>query len=476
MKERIVPIFMIALLAISTVAGVGVVAAQNSAINYDEGPNPYVEEQRLDKATHNMSSMGPLDYSNDNGEIERLPAELNSSVDEQYRVRYDKIDDDDLRQFPRDKSGVSGLDASEWSTNGLTVSDTSGDVDGISVSGSSGTATFSNFSALSDSNKRVLLAIFNVNTLQSGANVEIRAVDADGDYKAATINSSSDPSTDAVAADATGNGYVYQQKLDTLSVQGSGDGSLDDVTEVTVSISGASADVTLTGLDMERKSPITLGKTMRDSDGDGDLETETVEEITTPGELEVTSLDSMGDVFDDAVISDLGVTGVQYEAKRVSSDDANVSYSDAGEFPNYDSQLDAYYRINVPTAIDLSHSGLTLKGEQKFVESRYRTVEYAEGSGDTEFSNVSSWTSLDSTYSSKGSTHTLDDTVQPGETYAFHANILLQSDEVRELQQTGGTGAPVSSGGGILNSIWTWITGALATLSFGYIKLRGSGS
>lgn len=474
MRSRIVPVFVVALLAISTAAGAGLVAAENSAINYEKGPNPYVAEDRLDKATHNMSSMAPLDYSNDNGEIVALPAELNSSVDEQYRIRWDKVSDDDLRQFPRDKDSVSALDSAEWTTSGLTVSDSSGEVSGLSISGSSGTATFSNFSALSDSNKRVLTAVFNVNTLQSGATVEIRAVDADGDYKAATINSTSDPSTDSVAAAATGNGYVYQQKLNALAVQGSGDGSLGDISKITVSISGASADVTLTGFDVERKSPLTLGKTMRDTDGDGDEETVTVEEVTSPGELAVTDLSTLDSVFDDAVINDLGIMGVHYEAQYVGSEDVNVTFSDASNYPNYDSQLDANYRIVVPTAIDLSHSGLTLKAEQRFVESRYRTVEYAEGAGDADFGNISSWTSLDSTYSSKDTTHTLDSTVQPGESYAFHSQILLQSDEVRELQQTGGGGAPVSTGGGILGSIWTWITGALATLSFGYIKLSGS--
>lgn len=466
MKRALLALFVGALVVVSPLAGLAV--ADNSAINYDEGPDPYIYEQRLDKATHNMSSMGPLDYSDDQGEISTLPARLNDSVDEQFAVRYDRVDSDALRAFPRAAENSSALDASMWSTSGATVSDVSPNgVEGLQVSGAAGdSATLTLDEPLSDAPKRVLLAVVNVESLDAGATVDVRMTDGDGDYVEATVNGSlSDAEADDVIAAGTGSGYVYQTKANELQVEGSGDGSLDMVSEITIAVEGGSATTTFTGLDVERKSTIDLGETLRDTDGDGDDETVDLTEISTPGEVMLTDLDTIDSAFDDAVVHDLGIMGVEYHAADAEADDVSANFTAADGFANYPAMLDLHQRIAVPTAIDLTHSGLELRTEQRFVSDRYQTAQVAEGAGDTEFGNVSGYTDVSGTLSDKGSTHVLDNSVQPGVEYVVHMKILLLDSEVNALQETMSIGGPVSSSGGVFSSIWSWVAGAFSALT-----------
>ncbi|WP_231183508.1 hypothetical protein [Haladaptatus sp. DYF46] len=451
-------VLLIVLLASSTVVG----AVGNTAINYDAGPNPFIEEQMLTKATHNMSNMGALDYSNDDGDIVALPAHLNSSVESQFGVRFDKVSDDALTEFPRDTNKSAVLDQGDWTTSGLTVSETNTDVEGINFAGSSGTATYSDLS-LDDANKRVLLVVGNVNSIDAGASVQFRAVDADGDYKAVTWNQ-------------TGSGIVTQQKLAGASIAGSGDGSLDTITKLVVATQNGSADVSLVGLDAERKSKLVLGTTLQENDSDDETESVTRYE-TDGGVVELTTLDSMGDWSADAVVHDLEINGVIYSAEDAKNDDVSVEFSNADNYASYPTKLDMHVRLEIPAAIDLTHQGLTLNAEQKYVNQRYVGVKLAEGvADDTKLSNVSEskYSDVTNNYNAVSETHELDATISPGSGYVFHATILLQSDDVRKLKDTSGSGSgPVGTSGGILSSIWTWVTAAVATV-FGFFRMRGN--
>ncbi|MCO8254542.1 hypothetical protein NKF26_12085 [Haladaptatus sp. AB618] len=462
---RRLSVLLIVLLATSTLIG-AVGATGNAAINYDAGPNPYIEEQTLTVATHNMSTMGPLDYSNDDGEVTTLPAHLNSSVKNQFSVRFDKVSDDAFTQFPRDTNKSAVLDQGDWTTSGLTVSEANTDVEGINFAGTNGTATYSDLD-LDDANKRVLLAVGTINSIDAGASVEIRAVDADGDYKAVTWNE-------------TGSGIVTQQKLADATLQGSGDGQLDTVTKIVVATVNGDADVSLVGLDAERKSKLVLGTTWMDEDDDGSKESVTRYE-SDGGAVDLTTLDSMGAWTDDAMIHDLEIHGVIYAAADVASDDVSANFSDADNFASYPTKLDDRVRLKVPVAIDLTHSGLALNAEQKYVNQRYVGVKLVEGvSDDTKLSNVSQnkFSDVTSKYNAIGETHELDATISPGTGYVFHATILLQSDDVRKLKDVSSSnaaGGPVGSSGGILSSIWTWI-GTIAASVFGFFKLRARGN
>ncbi|MBV0925021.1 hypothetical protein KTS45_12520 [Halomicroarcula limicola] len=449
-----------------------VVSASNSTINYEEGPDAYIYEERVDVAAHNMTAMdSPLQYYGDNGELRSLNATQNSSLNETVMVRYDKIDDEDLRKFPRSAENGSALDAGNWTTSSASVSSTSTSLtvstSGI-ASGSSGTATYDRVSIDSDPSKRVLFTVFNVDQLDSAADVTIRAVDSDGDYKAAEINSSASTDSTHVAATGQGNGYVFQQKLVDLPTEGSGDGTFDNIESVEIVVSDADASVTLTGLDVERKSTIELGETYENG------EATSFTEVDSPGEVGLTSLDTLPSMFDDATIEDLGVLGIEYRASDQPASDISANYTSADNYAGYPSKLDLYQRITVPTAIDISHHNLELRTEQKFISERYKVARMAEGTGDTDFENISSWSDLSSTYNENGATHVLDASIQPGQSYVVNTLLVLQDDEVRMLQDTSPAGgaAPVSDGG-IFGSIWTWITGAIATLSLGYVKLRG---
>jgi hypothetical protein len=461
MRSRIVSL-LLAVTVMGSVLAMPVMAG-NNALNYDAGPSIYIEEGTLTKAQHNMSTMGALDYSDDNGDITELDAHLNESKNNSFRINFAKVSDDDLRKFPRSSNVSAVADESEWSASGVTVSDASGDVEGLTVSGNNGTATFSNVS-LSDADKRVLLSSLSVNSIDSGATVSINAVDADGDRKGVTLNESA-------------NGIVVQQKLADLNVSGTGDGSMDQIDSIEVSIDGGNADVTIVGLDAERKSKIDLAETMTDEDGDGDVESVELTNVSDGGAVAVDDLGSMAPMFDDATIYDFSVKGVQYGIEDVASPDVSVNFSSADEY-SYPSKLDLHVRLDVPSAIDLTHSDLALKAEQAFVSERYVVAEIEEDvSDDEDLTNVSdSATDVTDTFAKKGAVHTLDSTVSTGSNYDAHLKILLQDDEVRELQDTGNGAAgsgPMGTSGGILDSIWTWIAGAVGSI-FAFFRMRGS--
>lgn len=489
-RQTILSFALVAMVLSGGLAGVATAAMGNSAINYEEGPDVYVHEKRVDIATHDRAEMDSvLNYYGDNGGMKHLPATQNDSLDETVAVRYDKINDSDLRKFPRDGSN-SIVDASSWTKDvsgsagsaSITDTTTAPGVEAVQLSTSSQSSgdvakftASSNISITTDPEKRVLFATFNVDTLDSGAETTVRAVDSDGDYKAAEINASESTDTRNVAATATGNGYVFQQKLVDLPTEGSGDGTFDGIQKVVVVTNDADSSITITGIDLERKSIDDLGETMRDTNGDGEDEATTITEVETGGEVKLTGLDTLPSMFDDAIITDLGVFGVEYRSSDAEADDVSMNFSDAANYPGYPSKLDAYERVKVPTAIDLSHNNLELRAEQKFIGERYKTARVAEGTGDTDFTNISSWTDVSDSYTSKGDTHTLDSSIQPGQEYVWNGVLVLQSDEVKDLKDTGasGPGAPVDNGGGIFGNIWTWITGGIAVLTGGYVKLKG---
>jgi hypothetical protein len=456
--------FLAALLAITlatSMMGAPVAAAPGLNFSDDRAPNPYLVEDQLTVAQHDMAEMdSPLQYYDDSGNIATLPASVNESQDTPYTYRADQVNASVFSEFPRKSESASAIDASEWTTSSgasssMSVSQTDGatasNVPAIEtaatvVSGETATATYSNFSITNDPNKRVLRFVGNVDTLSSSAHVEVRAVDSDGDYKAAEINSSSTASNAGVIGASTGQGYVFQERLGDLATEGSGDGSFDGIEKIEVYVADADATLTIVGLDAESKSEMTLGETVNSND-----ETETVTERYSGGDmsLSVTSLDTLGSSFDEATLNDLRVSDVRYRFQDLTdADDYSVEFSDASDYGSYERKLEVQGRLAIPAAIDLSHSGLAFEDEQGFVDTRYATVEVAEGVGDQDFDNISSWSDVSDKYTSQGATHTLDSTVAVDKEYAIQMTVLLQSSEEDTLKGSPAGAGPVGSGGG----------------------------
>jgi len=106
----------------------------------------------------------------------------------------------------------------------------------------------------------------------------------------------------------------------------------------------------------------------------------------------------------------------------------------------------------MPDAYDLSYSSAELVVEQAYTETHYKSVEYAEGTGDTEFSEIedTSWTDITDSFNSKGSTVTVDETLQPGTSMTFHFSNTWTAEEWSSITSgdAGGGAGPLGIGGG----------------------------
>ncbi|WP_254841143.1 hypothetical protein [Natronomonas marina] len=480
----------------STVAPALAAAGSGPDINYEssDASPAYIHEDTLTIAEYDRGEMAlsadNIEYESDDGDVEQLPAHYNDSQDEPVQVRFDRVDEDSLHQFPRvsgeSENAHTWLNASNWSTtsgagSSMTVTDDDGDTasgvpavsfDGSVASTETANATLSNgINISSDADKRFLTVFFAVDTLKSASNITIEVHDSDGDYKAMEIAPGASNSSTNIGATTTGEGYVYQERLSDLSFKGSsGDDTWDEIQSVRVSVQEANGEVTITGLDVARKSEIELGETMRDTDGDGENETETVTQINGThyeGYVNLTALDTMGSEFDDAAVHELKINDVWYsESDLADEEDWNASFEAADNY-SYDRKLDKQVRLVVPSAIDLSHGTLELRMHQGLVDDRYAEVRYATDTGDTEFGNVSDsdYTETSSSFTSRGDYVTLT-TVNADENAIVDATILLQPSEEENLMSAGaGGGAPMGEGGGgIFSSIQGTIMAAVGAL------------
>lgn len=468
--RRLLPV--LGILTILMMSGVGSAAAmnapqQNSAINYSEGPNPYVHEDQLTINKHSMGSMDVLQYYGDNGNVKSLPATLNQSRHESFAVRYDRINASAYGVFPRN-SNASAIDASEWASNSpMTVSQTNGatasGVDSIQFESSgassttTATATYDNFSALGDAQKRVIYVTYNVDSASAGSDIVLR------------VNAKSGAHKDVSLANTTGDGYVKQVKLNSVTTQGTG--SFDYIENLSVRVSGADATGTITGLDAEKKTKTVLGKHWNATSE----QSEEFYNVSDGGYQDLTSLSTMGDAFSSAELHKLHVFDVRYEASQLDASDVNVTWSDASSYPNYAKLLDDYNRIRVPSAIALDHQGLSLMANQRYVSDRYLTVQYASNTGSADWGNISSWNSLSGKYTGMGDKHVLVSAVQAGSNIVWHGKIKLTQDQVSAAQDIpqntggGGSSGPVSSGSGnilmeivgglgaFVSGLWLWL-------------------
>lgn len=476
--KRLLVVAMAALLVAQVSVAPAAAAGPDLDFSDDRTPDPYIHEDQLTVAEHHTGDMSSLtQYYDDNGDVAELPATVNASQDAPAGVRFDKIDSEAYRLFPRIDSesdnSATWTDATKWTKSSGGTSDmTITDADGTTASGvpavqlagnvstgETATATYKdNVSITSDADKRVLFFVGTVDTLQSGGTVEIRAVDADGDYRYAEINASAQANATEIVATGVGNGYAFQEKLANLPIAGSGDGAMQEIQQVDVVAVENDATVTVVGLDVDKKSEYDLAEIEHDRDGDGEEQLEVVQDHYDGGYVNVTSVGSLGTYADSASIMDLRVYDVEYRFSDLqSNEDHSVEFRASEDYGAYDQVLEIHGRLKVRSAIDLQHGTLELRDDQGLVGERFKVAEYATATGETELDNVSDsdYTDASSAYSSKGETVTLAASgINAGENLIVHLEVALQDDEASALQSSPTAAGPTGQAGG---GIWSMI-------------------
>jgi hypothetical protein len=439
-----------------------------------------------------------IEYDSDDADVTTLPATVNTSQDEPVGVNFSKIKADKYHTFPRvdgetdeDDDGVgeySWTDHSNWSTATISVNDRTiaGNVPAVQVAsngsmtaGDTATATFSqNVSIDTDPGKRVLQLGYNVQSLGSSANVSIRLVDDDGDYYAGYIDTDGNLTDNAWnLTNQSGTGYVAQVRASDLDESG----TVNEISKIEVVVQDDDATLDIFWLDAGSKSVVDLGETNDDSDGDGDDEAETIQEIDgqdESGVVKLTGYSTMGEWADNAELNDAEVYDVWYRAEDLTdSDDVSIETSDATSYGAYDKLVESQYRLTVPTPIDLSHGDIDLVAEQQLVGERYAVVKYAEDTEDTDLGNVSDgdYTSKVDSFTTQDETVTLDDSVTAGDNYIVTMELLYSQGEFDDLTDTSGGAAPAGGSGGgfwsFLSNPLTWIAGVGALV---VQRVRGS--
>ncbi len=456
--------FLTVLLVVSAV-GPAMAAAtidDPNQINYEAtaSHNPEIPVD-VTKDVHVVGEWGVTEYESDSGDVVALDASLNDSVANPVTLTATDVNVSEFGAFPRtgDSHGnASALDASEWVTEGanaskLTVTDTTTapnveavriDTDGSLGADDVAAANYSHVKIDSDEDKRYLQLAADVDELDTGAHVEVRVLDEDGDYKAVVIDPDNSTNASNVLANGTGEGYVLQQQLGeltTTTVSGS-DGTFDNVRELKVNVTDGDFDGSFALINAEKMGRYLFGKQAYDGADDDSDKDDTRQLYEPTGAYSITSFSSMGAAFDGAEVHDATLPMTFQASNLEKKMDAHVEFTeDSGEgqvFPSFEWIVDVYYRLELPAAYDLSYANAKLTDTVELPGSRYQSVEIAEGVGDTEFSEISSWTDKTSSYDARGANVTLDSTIQPGQQIAIHYEYPVSADAKSAMANTGG--------------------------------------
>lgn len=486
MKGKLLGALLVVMLVAQPVAALG------GGLNYDSGeaPNPTITaDTTVD--SYEVSWGDDPQYENDNGEVVDLPASVNTSTDvdelgngavNPYTYTVTDVNFSAAGEFPRSgdsNNDASALDASEWSTSGATLTETTTapGVDAIdyTASTSGDTATYDNFTISSDAEKRHFQAFYDVTDASGATEITATIHDAtDGDTATVYLYDADGNTADtAVGANSTGEGVAMQVQVGDLSASG-GDSTIDEIGQVVISADGAGS-VDMSAINLEKQGQWSLGTQYVDSDtSDDNLETETVYNATGP--VSINSVESMGPVFDNADINGLTFEAM-YSGSQLADEDVATEFASDNAYPQWDSVLTANYRLELPSAYDLSHSNAELQMDQQWAETRYVAVEVAEGvSDDTNLTNVSdsSYTEYTSSFTSEGQTVSLDSTVSVGDNYDVRVKLLLTGDEASAMQSTGGGGGVLGGGGGGIVDFLIGIPGAIL-VALGGLGARAKG-
>lgn len=476
---------LLALTVLSSMVAMPVAAAGGIGWGDDaKTPNPTIEAQVTIDEWNNADFDSALEYYDDAGEAAELPASVNESNDNPITLTATDIDFEERDEFPRldaedGDNSASALDSSEWTVSGASVSDTTTapgvESLGYVGSASSDSATYSNFS-VADGEKSYVTLAADINSASGTPTMQV--TDGDGDYVEITLyDSTANAGDDAVLANSTGEGKVLQQQIGGLTVQGSGDGTFGTAQEITIS-GDIDADVSV--LDAERTRALTFGERLEDTDDDDELET--VEIVEPRGAYSVNSMDTLDAVMSDATVYGLTVDA-EFEAADLRDDgDVSAEFTDSDDYPQWDRLGEFDFRLELPTAFDLSYSSTQLVDEPSLPSERYKSVEVAEDTGDTDFADIESFTSVTSSYDGSESV-SLDSTVSTDTEYVVSYDVVLTNGEVSAIQDaasSGGAAIMDSDSGGLsgLISFITSIPGIILSAITGLVGVRvlGGGS
>lgn len=443
--------------------------AAGGSVNWSSGvaPSNYTQSATAHIDVHHMAwgtqPSDALKYLNNNGKVVSLNREVNGSASNPYSVYATSINASDFRAFPHAQKNVSAVsDTSRWSSAGnMTVSSTTTapNVQAVKFSSSgSGTATFSNVSITSSAQRRYLQAVLDVQSISAGTTVQIRAVDADGDYKQAQINTSMASGKNLIA-NASGRGIIYQQQLGKLATKGSGDGTFSQIQKVEIRVTGGSATVAVSGLNLDKMSPWTFGDHVA---ANGTKQTVTNKQ--TAGRLQLASLSSMGSTFGSAMLHNFEVQTWQ-RGRDLPSSDVSMNLTKTGnKYPGYYGTATISMRTSMTSAYALSWSNAKITDKQTFPTDRLLSMKYAEATGAKSFGNISSgaWTDLSSKYTGQGAKVSVDQTQQTGQNDVGQFRLRLTKSEYQSLQaqQGGAMGGGGSQAGGLM-SIFSGVKGAV---------------
>lgn len=452
--ERLFAGLFVVMLALSAAGGaVGQAIDDPQEIDYESDASPNVAIETEVTVDEVEPGWEPTQYEGNNGGVQELPAHVNESVENPASLVATHIDEEEFTAFPNagDEDSVSWVDASEWSSDSaleLTETTTAPNVDALNfatdgsmTAGDSATATFSNVSIASDEERRYLQLAADVNTLGNDTTVDVRVVDEDGDYAEVSIDPENSTDDANVLANSEIDGAVSQVQLGELDVQTAADsnGEFNNIESIEVVANDGEADVSFALMNAERMSEYTFGEQRYDSDGDGEMDD--TRTLTEPqGEYEVTGIDTLGSTFDDATFRN-----VNYELTFAASDlsdtgDAQVEFEEADAYPGFDWFGTHSYRLSLPDAYALSYSGSELIYQGDLPEDRYEVVQVAEGVGDTEFANVTGWTSYTDQVVT-GDRVMLSNTVASGEEIAIQTEALMTDSERDDVASPSSSGA-----------------------------------
>lgn len=436
----------------------------------DKTPELQLEGTLVDTVERIDDSDGDwTQYEDDSGNTANLTGMADPSVDNPITFGPTKLSRPDAGTFPAATS--STLDADAYTTSGasMAVSDRANtDVGGVVFDGTPGStatssATFSDVSVTSDTNKRVLWVAGNVSTLSGSADIVLN--DGTGDQKRLHVDSSMSASASDVAATSTG-AFIAQVKLDQIAVEGSsGDGTFDAIESIDIEASNGDVTLGLTELSLENLNPVNYGDFAADTDGDNTTETSAQYEAT--GMISTTGLDSLGDAFTNATVHD-------YEVQYVDQGQ-NVEYEwdeERASDYNYDTALRLQYSFSFPDVQDVSLQSAQLTDTVALPTSRLLSAKYIEGDGGMtreELADSTAWEDLSQSYIDAGdnATLTVDSSFQSGLGYEVEEVWLFDDGEKSEvLTDSGGIGVPIDAGG-FLGGL-TGPFGAIATAVSGW--------
>ena len=499
MRTRFGAVFFAAIIVASAFVGAaGTVVADGTDSTVDPHSAPGTQ---IEIAASDLTSDDPLAFEDNNGDVTTPDVRLNESADNPFHYTATDLEFADAGKFPHGES-ANFTNASEWSATGqnasklsTTSSQTAPGVDALQVStdgtmgsGDIAKADFGAPSETSDPLKRQMQLFLDVNSIDTGAVVQVRAVDGDGDYIYSEINTSRSSGEDLIA-NSSGEGYVFQRQLGELKDDGNivtaGDGAVDNIENVTVVVLDGDADVSFSAGNFDKTSKWTLGVEKVDVDDDDALEEEAIYEVGAgeQGMISIMSRSSIG--FDKGVVHGLRIDVIKdlsQDPQSIPLDDVYTEFNETDNRPGYFGTATLIVPTGYTSGYDVSWFGLGLNVTQNYLESRYLEVAYAEGVGSsTEPTEVddSAWTDYTDSFDNQGQEVQIDSTIQPGETSYVKYRLQLQEMEFNFAKEffattdaSTGVGPDERSGGlgslPLVGGIITMLAGIVAAAK-GYI-------